>query len=899
MTPERWQVIDELFHAALGRNAAERSDFLAHQCGSDEQLRHEVESLLLSHERADNFIETPAGDVAADLLGTHKSTFEPSQQIENYCIIRQLGLGGMGEVYLAEDTRLKRKVALKLLPPRFTVNPERVRRFEREARAASTLNHPNIVTIYEIRQSGSMHFIATEFVDGKTLRQLINEEPLKLTDILNVAIQVADALSGAHAAGIIHRDVKPENIMIHQQGYVKVLDFGLAKLNEQQAADADPESPTLLQSNPGLVMGTVQYMSPEQARGKNVGMRSDIWSLGIVLYEMLAGHVPFEGETPSHVMVSLMENEPQPLKSHAHVPEELDRIVGKALRKDQHERYQTANHFARDLRDLRNKLKTDSRLSSWLSTVPSRREEPIETTDLFSSKTCKTAPMALASLTASSGEYLVDRIKQSRRFVLAALLVLAVSAIVVGYRFWVARRGVNKPIQSIAVMPFSNVANNSDVEYLSDGLTDSLTNNLSPLAGLTVISRTSSFKYKGKEVDPKEVARTLGVDAIVTGRITQLSDEYLISVELVDARDRRQIWGKQYNGYSSDLLKVMVETSKEITRELRLRLTQAEERQLTQMSNLNPQAYDWYLRGQAVWDKGGTDNRKLAAEYYNRAIATDQGYALAYTALASAYSNLITNNELEQKEFAPKAEAAARKAVELDDNLAEAHLTLANMSINKWEWNIAESEIKRTLELNPNLAQAHRVYGKYLLIHGRPEEAVAEGNSAQELDPLGRSAKQHRLDTLWLYRKWDEALELAKQMLELDPNNPDKHFMVGWLNVHLGRNQAAIESYLEAIRLGDKSGDAQIMLAQAYAFAGDRNEARQILTRFESGKEYASPFSLSVVYLALDDRDKAFASLESAYEQHDQQLIWLRSAWDFDPIRTDPRYESLVRRIGL
>ena len=308
MTPERWHQIDQLFHAALEFEPAQREEFLATECDDDEPLRREVESLLSSFEDADGFIENPAGDVAAELLGTHRSTYEPGEQIENYRIVRLLGSGGMGEVYLAEDIRLNRKVALKLLPPHFTVNPDRIRRFEREARAASALNHPNIVTIYEIGQSNTTHFIVTEFVDGKTLRQLINEKPFTLTETLNVSMQVAEALSGAHAAGIVHRDVKPENIMIRPDGYVKILDFGLAKLTEQQATDADLETPTLLQTNPGLVMGTVQYMSPEQARAKNVGVGTDIWSLGIVIYELLAGHVPFSGETSSPVMVSLMEN---------------------------------------------------------------------------------------------------------------------------------------------------------------------------------------------------------------------------------------------------------------------------------------------------------------------------------------------------------------------------------------------------------------------------------------------------------------------------------------------------------------------------------------------------------------------------------------------------------------
>jgi len=456
MTPERWQEIDRLFHAALACEPTHRSEFLTKQCAGDEKLRDEVESLLASLEQADDFIEKPAGDIAAELLGAHKSTFEPGQQIENYRIVRQLGSGGMGEVYLAEDIRLNRKVALKLLPLHFTINPDRVRRFEREARAASALNHPNIVTIYEIRQSGATQFIATEFVDGKTLRQFMNEKPLNLSEILNVTMQVADALSGAHAAGIVHRDIKPENIMIHRQGYVKVLDFGLAKLNEDEVTSSDLERPTLLQSNPGLVMGTVQYMAPEQARGKNVDERADIWSLGVMLYELLAGRVPFEGETPSHVMVALMENEPPPLKRHAHVPDELNRIVNKTLCKNKKDRYQAAKLLGRDLRAVKENLQLDPRLRSWLKEVPSERLAStlsVEAPQLLPPSASGTATV-LAAHTTTSAEY------QAKHFwtwkTAAAVTIFAMLAGVAGFALYRNSRRAQTPPEAAAVFQMND-----------------------------------------------------------------------------------------------------------------------------------------------------------------------------------------------------------------------------------------------------------------------------------------------------------------------------------------------------------------------------------------------------------------------------------------------------------
>src|ERR1051326_2663303 len=458
-TAEQWQQVQELFHAALERESGERSAFLDHACGDDESLRREVAWLISAHETEDHFIDSPGYVAARDVLANHH--FEPGEILAYYKIQSALGSGGMGEVYLAEDIRLKRKVALKLLPPHFTLNPDRVRRFEREAQAASALNHPNIVTIYEIGKSDTTHFIATEFVDGKTLRQLINEKPFTLNETLNVSMQVADALSGAHLAGIVHRDIKPENIMLRADGYVKILDFGLAKLTEQQqAADSDlDETPTLLQSKPGLVMGTVHYMSPEQARAKNVGVGTDIWSLGIVMYELLTGHVPFTGETPSHVMVSLMEDKLPPLKDRANVPEELDRFVTKALYKNQKQRYQTAGELARDLKNLKQQLQ-DAGLKAWLKVVPSSgvgvtRAQMTGAQASSLAKASATETVALQSNPTSTAEYLVREIKTHRTLALAASIVVLLTAVGLTYFFW---NRTNSNLASKSATPISAAA---------------------------------------------------------------------------------------------------------------------------------------------------------------------------------------------------------------------------------------------------------------------------------------------------------------------------------------------------------------------------------------------------------------------------------------------------------
>jgi TolB-like protein/Tfp pilus assembly protein PilF len=437
------------------------------------------------------------------------------------------------------------------------------------------------------------------------------------------------------------------------------------------------------------------------------------------------------------------------------------------------------------------------------------------------------------------------------------------------------------------------------MEYLSDGLSESLTNNLSPVPGLTVIARYSSFKYKGKEADPQEVAKNLGVDAIVTGRIAQLADNFLINIELVDAHTGKQIWGKQYTRKASDLLAMQSEMTQEITRELRLRLTDAEQQQLTQVRAVNPQAFDLYLKGRALWVKGGDENTKKAIEYYQQAIAVDPGYALVYAQMANSYSALITNDVLPQKEFGPKAEAAALKAVELDDNLAEAHLAVAGIQIDAWDWAAAEREIKRALELNPNLVAAHRLYSQYYANHRRLEESVAELERARDLDPLSMSASEARLISLAMYRQNAEALDLAKKILELNKSHPGSYERVGTLSVRVGQYREAIAAYQEAIKLGKNNAGTQILLAAAYAHLGERDKARELIERYESGKEYLSPVTLATVHVALGERDQAFALLEKAYAARDQTLIWLRGEWEFDVLHDDPRFQDLARRVGL
>jgi TolB-like protein/DNA-binding winged helix-turn-helix (wHTH) protein/Flp pilus assembly protein TadD len=476
----------------------------------------------------------------------------------------------------------------------------------------------------------------------------------------------------------------------------------------------------------------------------------------------------------------------------------------------------------------------------------------------------------------------------------AATVIIALAA--VAYFFY--PRGSGETIDSVAVLPFVNESGDPDAEYLSDGISESLINNLSQLSGVKVIARNSSFKYKGKEVDPQEVALSLGVQTILMGRILKRGDQLQISVELMDARNKTQIWGERYNRNATDLLAVQEEISREIAGKLHLRLTAGEQKQLAKRETVKPVAYELLLKGRFYSNKA-TESQKQAIEYFNQAIAVDPAYALAYAELSFTYSNLVNINVLDPKEFTPKAEMAARKALELDEGLAEAHLALADIKLNAWEWAAAEMEYKRAIELNPNLIAAHKFYAFYLNIQGRREQAIAEMKRARELDPLSPRSNNALVYELALARQYDQANEAARKLLEQDQSNPNLHALLGVTYARQQRYMEAIAAYQEAISLGDDSPDTQLYLGIAYAKAGEPQQTRVILKRLESGKEYVSPAGLATLHAALGEREQALALLERAYSAHDQQLIWLGVEEGFDPLRSNPHFQELLRRIGL
>ena len=807
-----------------------------------------------------------------------------------YEVRASLGAGGMGEVYLAHDTTLGRSVAIKLLPESLADDPERVRRMEHEAHAASTLNHPNILTVHEIGFEAGRPFIVTEYVEGASLRQRMQQGDLTLRDSLAIGAQLASALAAAHAVGIVHRDIKPENIMLRPDGIVKVLDFGLAKTvdREGRSAGTTQTLPNHV-TRPGVVLGTLHYMSPEQSRGLPTDPRTDIWSLGVVLYELVAGRSPFQGTTGGDVIAAILKTEPPPLSRYSNgVPSELERIVRKAIEKDRNERYQAIQDLGLDLKALGRRLAFDAERAREESSVPVI-DEAIAPMKVVTGRTVDPARIPAAPPR--------SRLTAPTRSGLAALLLVAAIG---GVLYWyVGRPGVVADGGSVAVLPFTNESTSPDTEYLSDGISAALINSLSRLSGLRVIARTSTFKYKNKEIDFQDVGRALSVGVVVTGHLAQLGDRLRIGVELVDVATGAVIWGDQYDRRTGDLQQLQAEISREIATRLRPALTAAERDRLGKPETSSQQAYDLVLRGRFYFDKGGTQNRWTAIEHYQKALAIDPDYPLAHVGLSRAYGYMIFLSVVSPQEYKAKMEAAARKALELDPNLAEAHTAMAMAKRFNWDWVGVEQSFKHALALNLNLPDAHDGYAGLLTIRGRHDEAIAESRLAQQLDPLSVVLNSRLGFTLFFARRFNEAIEVLDRSRAMDPSSSVTHLFLGYTHAAAGRFADAVAAYDEAIRLGDDSASAQIYLGAAYAGLGQRDRAQEILRRLETSASYVSPGELAVLQAALGQRDRAFASLAAALVARDVQLTFLGIDPAYDSLRGDPRFAQLLRATGL
>ncbi len=766
--------------------------------------------------------------------------------LTHYRIVSRLGVGGMGEVYLAQDTQLDRSVALKVLPAEVGQDTERLRRFTQEAKAASALNHPNVATIYEIGEADGVRFIAMEYVEGVPLSAKIATRALDTAEIVKIALQVAEALDEAHSKGVTHRDIKPANIMVTPRGQVKVLDFGLAKITRSPSEHVT-EAAEATATDPGLVMGTVQYMSPEQALGREVDHRTDIFSFGIVLYQMAAGRLPFSGASPTETLDRILHAAAEPISDRT---PELERIVRK---KDRERRYYSARDLAVDLRSLE------------------QPSQPIA------------APVAAPR----------------RRWGLVSAAAGLAAVLAVGLYFWLGRA---KAIDSVAVLPFVNAGGNPDAEYLSDGITESLIDSLSQLPNLKVRSRDVVFRYKGKESTTQKAGTDLGVPVVLTGRLTQRGDNLAIRVELIDVKDNNQLWGQTYNRRLADVLAVQAEISRDVTEKLRIRLSGEEQKQLAKRPTENPEAFQLYLQGRFHLIKRTPEAHKKAIDLFTQAIAKDPNYARAHAGLADAYAYLAFDGGLPPKETMPKALDATKRALQIDEKLAEAHVSQGLIKrFYEWDWSGAEREFQRAIELNPNHAEAHHQYAALLAGLGRHDQALAEIQRARELEPLNLLINTHVGWILGIAGRHDAALEQFRKTNEMDPNFAHAYFDTGEVYEWMRNLPGAIAAYQKSLVLAGPQPEEMGYLARAYARAGNVAEARKLIGQIQamSTRRYVSAYALSLAYEGLGDQEAMFQWLEKALEERSGGLVWIKVHITTDRAKADPRFHSALRRMGL
>jgi serine/threonine-protein kinase len=856
MTPSQLQRIKEIFHGALHCEPDKVSAFLEAACQGDKVLRSEVDAFLTAHLHAGKFIESPVAGLAFNVIEKGQAGSLVGRTIGHYKISESIGTGGMGEVYLATDIVAGRKAALKLLPLRFTGDAERLKRFEQEAHAVVALNHPNILTVYEIGEDHSIHYIASELIEGETLRQRLEHGQMQLSEAVDVAIQVASALVAAHETGIVHRDIKPENIMLRPDGYVKVLDFGIAKLAEQELPATMPRDEALLlvETNLGSILGTVRYMSPEQACGGHVDKRTDIWSLGVVLYEMLTWHAPFTGDTPKEVMSAILEKEPPPLTKYiAYAPAELQQIIRKTLRKDREERYHSAHELLEALKDLRRKLEAEVERAA--------------------------APLLLRWVRSPA----------------ALVLVLTIAALALALPFYRHRNLTTSspPEKSIAVLPFLDLSETKDQEYFCDGMSEEILEALAKVDGLRVVARTSSFSFKGKSVNAREVGEKLNVANVLEGSLRREGNRVRVTAELINARSGFHLWTETYDRELRGVFALQDEITRSIVDALKIKLAVSP----SARQQPNSEVYDLYLQGLYFSNKGSEEDLRRALSFFQHAVERDPTFSRAWTGIAKVWY-FLADVYVKPLDAYPASKEAALKAIALDEKDAEAHCYLSEAKrVLDWDLAGADAELKRALELDPNSAPAHLFLGLHPLFYGQLKDGLQLILEAEKLDPVSPITSYVATAAYLANDQIDEAISEGQRTLELDPN----YF---YLDSVLAAAYREKGNFAEAIALYTKAQEATHLpssgLAITYARMGRETEAQNILAELLQTREkrYVSAPVIAAVYAAFGEKEEAFRWLERAFAEHSGILQWIAFLPEFRPLHSDARFSHLLRRIG-
>jgi len=849
MTPDRWQKIQELFEASLARPRHDRALFVSQACGGDESLRQEVESLLASDSAEESPFENAASNVAADWMTEQQSGDVLGQRVGRYEILAPLGSGGMGEVYLAQDASLDRKVALKLLPTQFTRDPDRLRRFEQEARAASALNHPNIITIYEIGNWEERKFLATEFIDGETLRELMTNRRLVLQEILEIAVQTAGALGAAHDAGIVHRDIKPANIMVRKDGYVKVLDFGLAKLMKASAG--------LDATDPGRVMGTVSYMSPEQALGERLDHRTDIFSFGAVLYEMATGSRAFDGETDAAVYDAILHKAPPPMnRSGVILPPELDRMVRRALEKNRDQRYQTISELRTDLKQLEQ-----------------------------------------TASTRTSAFRVSHRPAFSVRFV---AIISALAIIIVAGLWW--RRPGSVPVQkekSVAVLPFDNLSEDKANAYFTNGMQDEIVTKLAQLPNVKIVSRSSTARYQQGPRDLRVIARELNVTTVLQGSVQRAGDDLLINVQLIEPANDNHLWAQSYRRKFDNIFDVEAEVARNVADALKVAVPSARQQRLVAAPTTNTRAHDLFLRGHALGAHADEQSLERKIALLQEAVAEDPHYAVAWGDLAGAYLTIADAYRAPRDVLEPMRHAALM-SVQSDEQAAVGHIWRGAVAmLYDRDFPLAKSELERAVALDPNSSDAHRWFGWYLArVERKFDAGRTELQRARALDPFYTWP-------LWFESAIDlaagdhaAALHLAERVMEIDPRFFYDVDPVAHVYAAMGRWQDAVKRY-ESLPAGTLTRP-NFELGVCYAKLGEADRARRILDALLtlSNQRYVDQTHIAAIYAALGEKESAFAALNRAADERSARVSTPRFFFWLSPLFDDPRFAALESKVA-